>query len=278
MDATFSLCHPLKYVLTGKFKASSDEWLHSTRILSDYELIIVTEGTLYLSIDAAEHTLTKGDYLLCPPYAKQFGTKASSCSFYWLHFQYFPFSVLNPINGSTITMPVAQKGTLPHTDKLIVMMKQLQDAVRTYNDPTYSNYLTTIIMIEFFHESLEAQSAAEKKSQSIQLYNDVMDYVKWNINANLKVVDIAAHFGYNPKYLSHVFNAIAGRSLKQYIITEKIARAKFMLSDTNHSILFIAETLGFNDSHNFMKLFKKHVGLTPTEYRNAYNKRMLFYV
>ena len=51
--------------------------------------------------------------------------------------------------------------------------------------------------------------------------------------------------------------------------------ANYMLSDTNASIAEIAASLGFSDSHNFSKAYKKIAGMTPSEYRNAFSKRVL---
>lgn len=278
-----SIQSPVQYVLTGKFQAPSQNWQHLKRTLLDYELIIVTEGHLYLTLQNIQYRIKKGEYILCPPNILQFGNQAAYTSFYFLHFKieqpplYFPQIQLCE---KTITLPAGIVGTLPSLDRLIIMMKQLQDVVRTYNNPDYSNYLTTAILIEFFHEIQETTLEPvnkEKKKHKVQLYNDIVDYIKCNISTNIKVSDIASHFGYNPKYFSSLFNSITGKSLKQYLISEKMEHAKFLLSDSNQSILEISKSLGFNDSHNFMKLFKKQVGLTPTEYRNAHSKRLLFY-
>ncbi|MNE89876.1 HTH-type transcriptional regulator YesS [compost metagenome] len=88
---------------------------------------------------------------------------------------------------------------------------------------------------------------------------------------------IAAYFGYNEKYLSHLFTKISGIPLKQYILQQKMELAKFLLSDTNQNISEVSLQLGYKDCHNFTKSFKKIVGLTPTDFRNAYAKRLLFY-
>lgn len=51
-----------------------------------------------------------------------------------------------------------------------------------------------------------------------------------------------------------------------------------MLTDTNQSISDIAKTLGFSDSHNFSRTYKKLTGLSPSEYRNTFSKRLLYHV
>lgn len=77
----------LKYVLTGKFVAPSEEWKHENFYLSEYELFVMTEGTLYLTYNHENFTVSSGQYLLLPPcdgYRQGFQT--SYCAFYWLHF------------------------------------------------------------------------------------------------------------------------------------------------------------------------------------------------
>ena len=111
-----------------------------------------------------------------------------------------------------------------------------------------------------------------------QIYSDILDYVKLHISENIKVTDIAAHFGYNAKYLSHLFAEFTGISLKQFILNQKMDTASFMLTDSNQSIGDIARALGFSDSHNFSRAYKRVTGLTPSEYRNTFDKRLLYHV
>lgn len=94
----------------------------------------------------------------------------------------------------------------------------------------------------------------------------------------MKVEDIAFHFGYNEKYISYLFKEHAGIALKQYILNTKIELANFYLSDTNKPIVTIAKELGFNNNHNFTTVYKKTMGITPSQYRDAYAKRMLYHV
>lgn len=98
------------------------------------------------------------------------------------------------------------------------------------------------------------------------------------ISTNLRISEIADVFGYNPKYLSHLFAEIRGIPLKQFILSQKIDAANFMLSDNDKPVTLIASELGFSDVHNFARTYKKQTGLTPSKYRNAFAKRLLFHV
>lgn len=242
----------------------------------------MTEGVLYLAGDNQQFAVSKGEFLLLPPLTRQYGYKSSDCSFYWLHFHAAngsqtagPAPLTDDKEGYVIHLP--QFGTLRNVEKIIVMMKQLQDSVRSYNQTVLGNYMSTVILCELYSQTLPTDADPFKRTKQEQLYHDIVDYIKWSRSEHIKVSQIAAYFGYNEKYLSHLFTVISGISLKQYILQQKMELAKFLLTDTNQNVSEVSLQLGYKDCHNFMKSFKKIVGLTPTGFRNAYAKRLLFY-
>ncbi len=277
----FSVDGPLKYVVTGKFKAPSPNWKHAVFPLTDYELFVMTDGCLYIADDNGRYKVNKGEHLLLSPTLNntRYGYQSSDCSFYWLHFSCSHDIILEE-SMKTLT-PGANKiyipiqGILSAPEKAVILMKQLQDSIRSNYDCIFANYTTTAILCEIYNQFFSHGNPRVSDSNK-QIYNDIIDYVKLTINKKVKVSQIAEHFGYNEKYLSHLFSNIEGLPLKQYILREKMESAKYMLTDTNDTINQIASVLCFSDSHNFMKAFKKIVGFTPTEYRNAYSKRLLY--
>ena len=126
--------------------------------------------------------------------------------------------------------------------KIVVLLKQLQDAVRFDSHPLILNYMTTIVLLElyqqFYSQMSYRTSAVSSKSQ---VYHDIVDYVNRNMNKSITVSQIAEEFGFNEKYLSHMFSSISGMPLKQFIFYKsKINEANFLLSDTNMQIAEIS--------------------------------------
>ena len=82
----------------------------------------------------------------------------------------------------------------------------------------------------------------------------------------------------NPRM--HLIEAVSYTHLplKQFILKSKIDEANYLLTDTNLSIGEIAVKLGYTDAHNFARTYKKSTGLSPSAYREAYAKRLLFHV
>jgi len=275
----FDVAKPLRMQLTGKFVSPSPDWKHISRVLTDYELFVQTRGKLYIADGKGQHTLQEGEFLLMPPGSRQVGFQDSDCSFYWLHIatndqrvSECPVEDHVPEQGK-IVIPSA--GVLGNADKIVVMLKQLQDAVRRYQDQTLNDYLATGILCELSQQACRTNHAAKRKQ--LQLYNDIVDYIHWHRFEPMKVSQIAEHFGYNPKYLSHLFSKTAGTTLKQFILQQKMEAASYLLTDTNQTVKQIAMRLGYSDSQQFMKSFKQTTNLTPTAFRNAAANRLLFY-
>ncbi|WP_167859115.1 response regulator transcription factor [Paenibacillus cymbidii] len=95
------------------------------------------------------------------------------------------------------------------------------------------------------------------------------------IKANLKEVTrekAAASIYLNPAYLSRVFKRETGQALIDYIIHEKMERAKLLLAETNDKITDICEEIGYENYSHFGQAFKKKVGIAPHEFRKRYRQ------
>lgn len=271
----------IQYNWCGKFESPSPEWMHLTRDLIDFELIVVTSGTLYIANSEREYTVRSGEYLIMHPGKFQHGYKQCDCSFYWLHF-FVPFDQFTLINSANIDfkkdnlISLLSQNSITLPDRIIVLMKQLQDSDKRYHNPHLNNALTAAIIHELYSQGTEYKKY-KAQNRSTQVYNDITDYIIYHACENVRVSEIADYFGYNEKYLSTLFRKQSGISLKQFILQSKMDVAKAELTDTNLSISQIAYNVGFNDTHNFTNSFKRVTGLTPSSYRESYSKRALYH-
>ena len=272
---TFSLERPLTYHWCGKFEAPNTEWMHIHRTLTDYELMVVTSGCLYIADDTTKYIVHAGEYLLMIPGQKQYGYQASECVFYWLHFaEQMSDAPEKEANDMEITLPLQH--ALPHSERIIILFKQMQDDERRYHHSLSNNYHATGILTELYNQCSDTSAGSTLRTRE-QLYTDIIDYISWHICEPIRVSEIAGYYGYNEKYLTTFFKKMSGTPLKTYIINEKISRAKSLLADTNDTVAQIGYNLGFSDNHNFSSCFKRATGLTPTKYRASFAKRMLFH-
>ncbi len=279
MFLDFDSKNGFEYRWCGKFTPPSNDWVHLTRNLVDYELMVVTEGTLYIADHTQQYIVNKGEYLLMPPTPHQHGTKSGSCEFYWMHFDYHEglqdhvtCAEVAEVHSNHLLIP--QKRALASLERTIILMKQLQDSDRRYKESTLNNALCSAVLAEL--SAQRNHSVSKDKQLKEQLYSDILDYISWHAGSNLRVSEIAAYFGYNEKYLTTFFKKYSGITLKQHILQAKMELAKFALSETTGPISQIAFSLGFSDAHNFSNAFHKVTGLSPSEYRASYNKHNVF--
>ena len=80
---------------------------------------------------------------------------------------------------------------------------------------------------------------------------------------------LAEQMGISEVYLRKLFVAYYKTTPKQYIISLRMENALKLLKE-NIPVSIVAENCGFCDVYYFSRLFKKHTGMTPTEYKNSF--------
>lgn len=84
---------------------------------------------------------------------------------------------------------------------------------------------------------------------------------------------ISEKLGYDYTYLANVFSEVKGITIQQYIILNKIERAKEIILYDQLSLKEIAYKLNYSSLSHFSKQFKRITGLTPAYYRELASKR-----
>jgi two-component system, response regulator YesN len=93
------------------------------------------------------------------------------------------------------------------------------------------------------------------------------DYVQKHFTEKVSAADVAAAAGLSVSRALHLFRKEGGISLSAYITRRRIDFAKYLLSNTDHSIAAIASDCGFFDQSHFSKTFAAQEGTPPLRYR-----------
>lgn len=99
------------------------------------------------------------------------------------------------------------------------------------------------------------------------------EYIKAHLTEQITVKKLAEQSGYAEYYFSHKFKKEMGISVKEYVLHEKIERAKVMLISSDESIQKIGDSLAFGNRSYFYTCFQKVEGMSPSEYRNTKGKK-----
>ena len=95
------------------------------------------------------------------------------------------------------------------------------------------------------------------------------EYANENYSRDITVKTLAEKvFFMNPAYLSHLFKEKTGESYSPYLKRIRIEKAKSLLEEETCSITDVGAMTGYNDTSQFIRIFKQEMGITPKKYRD----------
>jgi AraC-like DNA-binding protein len=107
----------------------------------------------------------------------------------------------------------------------------------------------------------------QKKDSTMELKIKVTKFIDNNLlDSQLSLEFVADNFNITPQYLSKFFKENIGHNYVEYVNCKKIEKAKEYLHN-NETVRESATKAGFDNMGNFIKVFKKLVGVTPSEYK-----------
>ncbi len=108
-------------------------------------------------------------------------------------------------------------------------------------------------------------------TQPVQFYNKECDKIKrfidFNFQQNITLEDLVKVSHINKYYLVHSFKKAYGITPINYLIKKRIDESNHLLESTNNSISSIARKVGFSSPTYFSQTYKKHTGISPTDFR-----------
>ncbi|QGU94004.1 GNAT family N-acetyltransferase [Clostridium bovifaecis] len=104
-------------------------------------------------------------------------------------------------------------------------------------------------------------------SQILNAVNEVKNSIDTNFSKNVSIQTLLSKFAINEFYLARLFKKHYGCTPHEYLIQIRLQKSMEYLKTTNRSITEIAYCTGFNSLSSFYVNFKKHIKVTPKEYR-----------
>ena len=151
-----------------------------------------------------------------------------------------------------------------HIEPLLRALSSAYHIGGAYSFEMLSAYMKAVITALVY-----SKHSTNDETETIDLVQDLIRYIQSNYQNNLSNEVIAEEFHFHSSYLGRIFKQHTGSSIHQFLIDYRLNIAKELLRSQNSSIQSIALSVGFHDTHHFVKYFKKAVGKTPTEYRKS---------
>ena len=232
----------------------------------DYEVFIVLTGECKFFIYDKLYTLKSGDAVLLKPDVFHYCSAVSEHSRINLEFseedlrEFFHAALTDKLLSSfdaqliSLNSNELDKCTADfyENDELICLSAAeiLRVLFKSYKSNKYMN--TAVSM---------------QRPEKMKQINSVVSYVSKHYKAISSLDEICSACYINKSYLCRLFKSTFAISVWEYIANLKIRNACELLTSTSLSVYDIALESGFNTSQYFSRIFKRHIGLTPVEYR-----------
>ncbi len=139
------------------------------------------------------------------------------------------------------------------------------------------DYLPTIIKIEnyeqlrkwFIDKVTQAcrNITMKREEQTSGLICKAKKYIEENYHRDISLDDVSRIVDISPYYFSKLFKEETGENFIEYLTNLRINKAKDLLMHSGLNIKNICVDTGYSDPNYFSRIFKKQVGVTPTEFR-----------
>jgi YesN/AraC family two-component response regulator len=136
-----------------------------------------------------------------------------------------------------------------------------------------TNYRTVLkgyllVLLTKIFRSMQNTDSADILKQMNRITPDILKYIEDKCFEKVTLQELAQKCFYSPTYFSRIFKDYCGISLTEFINKKRILEAARLIRETNFSIEEISHTVGYHDRKQFYKVFKEHMGITPSSLRH----------
>lgn len=252
---------------------ASEPFYHSDRITDFNVLIYVTNGTIYVTEDNMDYSVSKGELLFLKKGVQHFGKKEipHGTRWYYIHFNTCDSNDLPPFKPDSSEIVQYSK-----VEFQMILPKKLSGLEGSDFERRLINY------VEYFHsdnayrrwllnvrlfELLSCVSNEFSHSVNPTLSDRIAAYLSENLNKPFCAETLSREFFLSYKRMAAVFKKEKGVSMQQYHNSLRMSEAKRLLRSTLMSVGEIATELGYSDMLYFSRCFHKCTDYCPTEYR-----------
>ena len=109
-----------------------------------------------------------------------------------------------------------------------------------------------------------------QKHHDDELVLEVQEMIEQHYNTSIEVEEIAKEKSINRRTLERRFRSVTGNSIIQYLQRVRVESAKKILEKDTSNVSEAMFSVGYNDTKSFREVFKKHVGVSPSEYKKKF--------
>lgn len=215
------------------------------------ELTFLLRGQMEYIVNGEKSVLHSGDIIYLPPNSYRERKDVADCDYVSFNFH----------TDAPPALPTHMQNCIDNELRLLLSASgEIYSNMTDMDDFESLDLLLQCIILQI------GKSLTVRKLSPLTV--KIKDYIQMHIEEKITLDDISKSVFFSSVYCSSLFKREMGKSILEFIIDEKVRKAKNYIIE-GMPLKDIAEQLGFSDYNYFSRIFKKRTHYTPTQYRKA---------
>ncbi len=206
-------------------------------------------------------SLHTGQGFLIPKghHAKYAPSSQKPWSYIWFCFEYEDFPEANCLGKTICTFEA------PQAEMVSRLLISALERIESFPDrPLLMDRILRLALAG--HAKQEAPQSRSSSSRELHVEEAIL-WIEKHYFEKISIMQLAQQMHLNRAYLRNLFLWKLGVSPQEYLLQYRLKTAKRLLRETSYSVSQIASSVGYSDQIQFSRIFKKKVGLSPSQYR-----------
>ena len=239
--------------------ATRDEFDMTDGYQPTHALFFLKKGAFEIEVNGVKQKINKGDCYILPDFVHHHRNVIEPIEFVYVKFcsnERCPYTMDIPVGKVNFVDENRFLTSIATLERIIMNEEAIY---RGYRD-----HLLLDILFQIYHEHHFDGSDDQTHNCYDKIVNAAADYIDKNLTKKLCINEICHAVGTNPSTLNFKFRREFNRSVGNYVLYERIKKAKKLLIGSSYSIGEVARRCGFENLYYFSNAFKKVHGCAPS--------------
>lgn len=242
------------------------------------EILVCLTEQIRVTINFTTHTLKCNDIVIIHPGDLHAVHPGAGNTMLIIQFPYELLTIMNEIRNKEalfIRLPHIPYDPLSvESQRMLLLIKEF--AALFSQDIPFQEVRMYSLLLSFFEKvgnyclDFQQEQAVNNPSSDYKATKKMAEaclFIVHNCTSPLTLDQVAEHMGMSKSHFAHLFKDYTDMTFVDFLLRERVRRAMALFQNPSTRIIDVAFDSGFSSISSFNRAFKKHTGLTPTQYR-----------
>jgi len=254
----------------GYFPKAANHYRERKKGCQENILIYCIQGKGHCILDNKQHEINSNQFILIPATSKYicyWADKYAPWTIYWLHYSSDQITIINQSLNIGISKSPVQ---IPLNENAITIWQNIYKTLEM--GYSHENLISASFSLYYLLATFLFPERHANNNYEGDIITRTIEDMRENLHTKLAAEEMASRNRLSVSHFSSLFRKSTGMPPIDYFIHLKMQKACQLLYFGSNPVKGIAMELGYDNPYYFSRLFKKHIGTSPKEYRQTSKK------